>query len=130
MLTYFWHKWVYSLFFMMLDHSNLGWLKKYRIQEPEDIKRRNKATVLQVIKAVVMQQIIQTLLGWWWLDSTDGDEVGHVQILLGLYRRVSIILQYFLDADYYQPFMISIAPRILSIVYWWILPVAQFAVAL
>ena len=115
---------------MMLDHSNLGWLEKYRIHEPEDIKRRNKATVLQVIKAVVMQQIIQTLLGWWWLDSTHGDEVDRVQVLLGLYRPVSIILQYFLDAGYYQLFMISNGPRILSIVYWWILPVAQFAAAL
>ncbi len=130
MLTDVWFQWVYSLFFMLLDHSSLGWLEKYRIHEPEAIKRRNKATVPQVIKAVAMQQLIQTLLGWWWLDPTHIDEVDHIRTMLGLYRSVSFLLQCFLDADYYQTFMISNGPRILSAVYWWILPTAQFAVAL
>ncbi|KAF8323553.1 sphingosine hydroxylase [Cantharellus anzutake] len=122
--------WIYSLFFMLLDHSGWAWINRYRIHEPEETKQRNKATVLQVVKAVALQQIIQTALGWWWLDPTDKDNVDHVQAMLGLYRSISSLFHYILSPAYYQSFMISNGFSVVSTLYWWLFPAAQFALAL
>lgn len=63
--------WGYSILFYIIDELNL--LDRYRMHEPEEITKRNKATIHQVIKAVLAQQVVQTLVGWLVLDSREAD---------------------------------------------------------
>ncbi|KAK9449336.1 fatty acid hydroxylase superfamily-domain-containing protein [Limtongia smithiae] len=53
--------WVVSIIFHYIDDHDL--LAKYRIHTPEEVKSRNKATVHEVIRDVIVQQIMQTIVG-------------------------------------------------------------------
>ncbi|KAJ3558631.1 hypothetical protein NP233_g11470 [Leucocoprinus birnbaumii] len=61
--------WSLSLFFHALDMSEWKWLEKYRIHEAEEIKKRNLVGRTEVVLAVIFQQIIQTALGYVWLEE-------------------------------------------------------------
>lgn len=63
--------WVYSLVFYALERLELPFFERYRIHEPDDIKNRNRVTLAQVIKAVLIQQALQTALGLAWLENDD-----------------------------------------------------------
>ncbi|KAK9246342.1 fatty acid hydroxylase superfamily-domain-containing protein [Lipomyces tetrasporus] len=53
--------WVVSIFFHVIDAFDL--LPKYRIHPPEEVSSRNKVTVTEVIRDVLVQQLIQTITG-------------------------------------------------------------------
>ena len=53
--------WFMSLTFWYIDYKDL-W-SKYRIHTPAEFKKRNRATVGQVLRSVILQQFIQTALG-------------------------------------------------------------------
>ncbi|KAG8220852.1 putative zinc-finger protein, partial [Butyriboletus roseoflavus] len=61
--------WTMSLFFHYLDMSNWAWLDKYRIHESDEVKSRNRATRSQVFWAVILQHVLQTMLGYYWLSD-------------------------------------------------------------
>lgn len=53
--------WSFSMMFYIIDRLEI--FEKYRIHTPEELLKRNKCSILEVIRAVVMQHIIQTLVG-------------------------------------------------------------------
>ncbi|KAK9469571.1 fatty acid hydroxylase superfamily-domain-containing protein [Lipomyces arxii] len=53
--------WVVSILFHLIDAYDL--LPHYRIHTPEEVTSRNKVTVPEVVRDVVIQQIIQTFIG-------------------------------------------------------------------
>ncbi|CAK9435671.1 uncharacterized protein LODBEIA_P03980 [Lodderomyces beijingensis] len=53
--------WSYSMFFHIIDVYELA--EKFRIHPSEDELRRNKVTLHEVIRDVVLQHIIQTVVG-------------------------------------------------------------------
>ena len=64
--------WVTSLLFHGLDGLSLSscpGLLHYKIHSPQDARGKNRVSQSQVIKAVILQQSIQTILGLWWLDA-------------------------------------------------------------
>jgi sphinganine C4-monooxygenase len=79
--------WVYSLFFHFLSKAEIPWVERYRIHEPEEMKR-NKVSVKQVIQGVVLQQVLQTILGILVLDD---EETSATATLLTADRIASVI---------------------------------------
>lgn len=63
--------WVYAVFFHKLDTAEWTWPEKFRIHPAEEEKARYIATPSQVFWAVVLQQVLRTLLGIWWLSSEE-----------------------------------------------------------
>ncbi|BGP13824.1 hypothetical protein JCM10213_006342 [Rhodosporidiobolus nylandii] len=63
--------WAFSLFFTVID--NLGWdcFERHRIHEPEEVTSKNKVTVREVLVAVVLQHVVQTLAGWVFMPDAD-----------------------------------------------------------
>lgn len=55
--------WPYSLFFYFLSKAEIPFLERYRIHDPEEMKK-NKVSISEVIWGVVFQQILQTILGF------------------------------------------------------------------
>ncbi|CEP24200.1 hypothetical protein BN1211_4952 [Cyberlindnera jadinii] len=64
--------WSYSLFFYTIDTLELA--EQFRIHPPEEVISRNKATKLDVLKDVLLQHFIQTVVGvlstYWMKTST------------------------------------------------------------
>ncbi|OZJ03918.1 hypothetical protein BZG36_03292, partial [Bifiguratus adelaidae] len=54
--------WVYSLFFHVMSSLEIPAFERYRIHDPEELKK-NKVSQAQVIRGVLLQQFLQTLLG-------------------------------------------------------------------
>lgn len=53
--------WALSLFFHFLDVHDL--LSSYRLHTPEEVLKRNHVTRREVVKDVIVQQVIQTIVG-------------------------------------------------------------------
>ncbi|KAL7268021.1 Sphingolipid C4-hydroxylase sur2 [Rhizina undulata] len=79
-LTY----WIFSLLFHFLDTHDL--LAKYRLHTPEEVLKRNHVTRAEVIKEVVIQQVIQVFVAWG-LSVSEGVEMtgGEEEEILSLY---------------------------------------------
>jgi sphinganine C4-monooxygenase len=54
--------WTFSLFFHFIDENDL--FAKYRLHTPAEMLKRNRVSVRDVVREVVIQHIIQTLTGW------------------------------------------------------------------
>ena len=55
--------WLMSLVFHLISTYNL--FSKYRLHTPEEFKTRNRVTAGEVLRSLILQQIIQTALGLW-----------------------------------------------------------------
>ena len=114
--------WCLSLYFHALDISGWKWLEKYRIHDSEEIQARNLATRSEVVWAVFLQQVTQTVLGLISLSDKATHVVNHAQQL----RRVAS----FLDSLAFTTFGERVSPYILvhgaSFLYWWGVPIFQF----
>lgn len=131
--------WALSFFFHLLDTRSrsppFSWMniERYRIHESEEVKTRNIVTPAEVFRAVVIQQILQTGLGLWWLeeDKLDVPSVAdHVAAMhrLGppILRAASILLGDVTAARLVR----SYGSSLVYAMYWWLIPVFQILVAL
>ena len=118
--------WCFSLFFHALDISGWKWLEKYRIHDSEEVQARNLATRTEVVWTVILQQVIQTVLGLISLSDKSTHVVNHAQQL----RRFTS----FLDSLAVTTFGERISPNILvhaaNFLYWWGVPIFQFLAAM
>lgn len=75
--------WAYSLFFHFIDTFELA--EKYRIHPPEEVAARNKASRFEVFRDVILQHVIQSVVGWLFsmLDEPQyaGDELYQIYII-------------------------------------------------
>lgn len=121
--------WVTSIFFHMLDTSGWKWLEKYRLHESSEVTSRNLATRAQVIKAVIFQQCIQTLLGVFWMTEGHGDRMDHAAAMHKLLYGTAKVLGWFLDAKTVQGLLDAGGSEYVYICYWWSTPIMQFLLA-
>lgn len=125
--------WVLSLTFHVLDTygENWKWLTPYRIHESAEVRSKNLVTKWQVVKAVIVQQTIQTILGVLLLENEDATATDHAAKMA---RMSPIIVQstllWFGNPLLAQSRLESWGPTILYIVYWWAIPVLQMLFAL
>ncbi|OXB42717.1 hypothetical protein B1J92_H01375g [Nakaseomyces glabratus] len=69
--------WAQSAFFHIIDVFHLA--EKYRIHPSEEIVKRNRATRLQVLREVIFQHIVQTVVGLIFLKFADESVTGFEQ---------------------------------------------------
>ncbi|KAF8449138.1 fatty acid hydroxylase superfamily-domain-containing protein [Boletus edulis BED1] len=123
--------WSMSLIFYCLDMSGWTWLDKYRIHESDEVTSRNLATRLHVFRAVIIQHILQTILGYYWVSDppivspskcmTEMEVVGRTLVRLVRWMVGPAAGNYFLelrgaDVTYWS--------------YWWGIPAAQLLFSL
>lgn len=124
--------WSLSLFFHALDvwGEHWAWLQPYRIHESAEVKSRNLVSKSSVVMAVIIQQVIQTILGALFLEDT-AHTVDHCARM----RKwspflVQSTLLYMGDPSRAQQFLQTWGPSIVHFVYWWLIPALQLLWAL
>ncbi|KAJ3879808.1 fatty acid hydroxylase superfamily-domain-containing protein [Lentinula edodes] len=115
--------WTLSLFFHYLDTAEWKWLEKYRIHESAEIQSKNLVSRTQVVWAVIFQQIVQTVLGIFWLsDDSHGD---YVQGLHHIAQYLAVIMRILGTEREAQ-----LLPMVTYAVYWWVIPTLQLLLAM
>lgn len=121
--------WVASGFFEALDKSNLAFLDKYRIHEPEEVKRRNRVSAKTVFYAVIVQQVLQTALGYLALDENEAIHEAMRDHRIGLQTygayisRAAFLL---LGPSMGSKALRYAGAEFTSWMYWWGVPILQF----
>jgi len=119
--------WVSSIFFHILDISEWKWLDKYRIHESAQVKSRNLVTRSEVIRAVILQQVVQTVIGFFWVEERpSGALVDHVGGILRLEPTLARILTWTLGEKMGARLLDHDGAQLLYAAYWWAFPVARF----
>ncbi|TRM65233.1 fatty acid hydroxylase superfamily-domain-containing protein [Schizophyllum amplum] len=112
--------WGLSLFFHWLDMSEWKWLDKYRIHDSAEVKSRNLVSRWDVLVAVVFQHIVQTGIGYLWLEG----EHPPADPIVGM-SQISNLLAPVAAAVLGTPRSLMYLPEIAYYVYWWAIPAAQ-----
>jgi len=121
--------WAYSLIFVLFDFAQWSWLERYRLHEPAEITARNRATMSQVIRAVLIQQVIQTAFGYFWV-VTEPDNMNHGQAMQRLYATLTVVFKFLLNNNSLNRIMQLHGVTVVSWLYWWIIPAFQFLFAI
>ncbi|KAM0746718.1 hypothetical protein T439DRAFT_329422 [Meredithblackwellia eburnea MCA 4105] len=131
--------WIISLLFHTLDNLHWPSIEKYRIHplEIDNPDKKNRVTVPEVLKAVFVQQGIQTLLGLWWIDedhgaASSGTGVGHEQQVLVWARRVASLLRGVGVVGEGRAWLAKNETMVVTIAwytYWYLIPVLQLFLA-
>ncbi|CAL1714855.1 unnamed protein product [Somion occarium] len=119
--------WALSLVFHVFDVSDWRWLDKYRIHESAEVKTRNLVTRWQVIRAVIFQHIVQTVVGLWWVEEKlAGDQVDHVAVMSNMLPGLHSLVRVVVGEPTAARMLEKHAHEILYAVYWWAIPTAKF----
>ncbi|TNY21623.1 putative sphingosine hydroxylase [Rhodotorula diobovata] len=120
--------WAFSLFFHLLDSLNWDALERHRIHEPEEVKTKNRVTPGEVVVAVLLQQVIQTVVGFVWLVSDEevSDPAGDLN---AWGRTVAKVVIGAAGTRTGGEWMAKHGQRATELVYWWALPTVQMAFA-
>lgn len=121
--------WVYSLFFHVLDSVDATALNKYRIHESAEVKARNLVSRWSCFAWVVFQQIIQTTLGYWWLDSSD-EGTNFLTDVVSIRHGVVFSAKLLLGETTALKFLRAYGPASVWFAYWWAIPTAQLFFAM
>jgi sphinganine C4-monooxygenase len=121
--------WGLSTLFAYLDAQDWPALARHRIHDSAEVASKNRATKAEVLRAVIFQQVIQTALGAWWM----ADEAAH-QLVRAEHCARAAAWQAPL-AKLLAPVLGAPAAHALAVdgayfVYWWAVPVFQFAFAM
>jgi sphinganine C4-monooxygenase len=116
--------WSSSLFFHCLDTSDWKWLEKYRIHESAEIQSKNLVSRTQVVWAVIFQQLVQTVLGLFWLSDHAFED--HVQEMHRIARFSAPILLRVVGREWTGKLLSSVTYSI----YWWVIPATQLLFAM
>jgi sphinganine C4-monooxygenase len=125
--------WLLCGFFEILDRGDWKWLQKYKIHETWEVTSRNKVTKRHVIAIVILQQIAQTTLGYFWMDTTvkTGGPISiHVprmeSIAPAILRSLEVLVGHRLAAFLWR----HKAQDLVYFVYWWAIPLVQLLAGL
>jgi sphinganine C4-monooxygenase len=120
--------WASSLLFHLFDQKDL--FLRYKIQESEEVKRRNKVTMYEVVRAVALQHVVQTLLGLVVLTEDPaeifrdhGAEIAQTGVWV---ERALYVL---LGAKWQSVVMEKCGLQLASWMYWWGVPLVQLFAA-
>ncbi|CAG8473429.1 8577_t:CDS:2 [Paraglomus occultum] len=112
--------WVYSIFYHLISEYRVSLFEPYRIHTPAEIEKRNKVTKAEVIKSVLIQQVLQTLFGLLILMAEDEDmlvdDEAEVDKLTGEIERMFGKLE--------------LGRVMAEMCYWYLLPITKFVIAM
>jgi sphinganine C4-monooxygenase len=126
--------WVYSLVFHAIDLAQIPYFEARRIHESPEVLKRNRATVMEVVKAVVVQHVIQTALGMVWFED---DEtilrrevyVDHLGRMAALAPKMANFVLLALGPRSGEAVLLRHGQALVRWTYWWGIPIAQFLFA-
>jgi sphinganine C4-monooxygenase len=119
------------LFFHLLDISSWKCLGKYRIHETAEVKSRNRATRLEVVWAVLLQQAIQTVLGAYWITEELHKEDGAWRIEMeGVGRVLLSVVNVAFGKETGDKVLEAKGADMVYFLYWWGIPIAQILFAM
>lgn len=123
--------WSLSLVFHLLDTSDARWLDRYRIHDSEEVKSRNLASRWDVFKAVIWQHVVQTLIGYWWMeDKPGGDLVDHVAGMAQKAPAILSLLRIALGEHRAMSIWLTHGHEMIYVVYWWAIPMLKFVLGM
>jgi sphinganine C4-monooxygenase len=127
--------WALSLVFHALDAAKLPYFEARRIHESPEVLARNKATIRQVVRAVFVQQLVQTLLGLVWLEDEETilrREVyrDHLGEMAALATRVADAVLILLGRRSGEELLRHHGEALVRWTYWWGIPAFQLFLAL
>ncbi|GBE86520.1 sphingosine hydroxylase [Sparassis latifolia] len=123
--------WISSLFFHCLDISGWKYLEKYRIHESAEVKAKNLVTRTQVILAVILQHIIQTAMGYFWMEEkASGAGVDHLGAMANLASSLLHALQWVFGETTGGRILETQGAVSIYTLYWWTIPAVRFLFAM
>jgi sphinganine C4-monooxygenase len=123
--------WSVSLFFHYLDRSGWRWLDKYRIHESEEISSRNRATCSEVVRAVILQHIIQTALGYYWLSEPSHISASKCMMEMEAVGKTLVrLVRWTIGPEAGEYFLELQGAEMTHWLYWWGIPAAQLLFSL
>ncbi|TFY83305.1 hypothetical protein EWM64_g706 [Hericium alpestre] len=124
--------WLTSLIFHTFDISSWKWLDRYRIHDSSEVASRNLATRFQVVRAVLFQQAIQTVIGYFWVSGddkpylNDGSPLAMLPIAIPLTRAMVWVL----GERSATRLLREVGPQLVHFIYWWAIPAFQLLFAM
>ena len=116
--------WLTAAFFQLLDLSNAPWLLRYRIHDSAEVASRNRASRLEVFRAVIVQQVLQTALAVWWVSEPEG-RVDHVAAVRSM-ARIIASFPFFGSLENTA----AVAAPLAYLLYWWVIPTVRMLLAM
>ncbi|KAN0105306.1 Fatty acid hydroxylase superfamily domain containing protein [Russula decolorans] len=116
--------WLTAAFFQILDLSNAPWLLRHRIHDSAEVASRNRASRLQVFRAVVLQQVIQTALAIVWLSEHPA-RADHAEAMRSIARALVALS----PLGAFDSAAMAVAP-LAYVLYWWAIPAARLLLAM
>ncbi|KAF8928887.1 putative sphinganine hydroxylase Sur2 [Dissophora ornata] len=119
--------WTYSLLFHWVSLQEFVWFEKYRIHTKEE-ETRNRVELPDVIKAVIVQQLLQTALGFVAVLADDSEMVFDDELSLARYQtRVASLLSFAGLQALVSP---SVIATMTYICYYYLESLVRFTVAM
>lgn len=123
--------WLLSLIFLAIDNAQIPYFEARRIHESPEVLKRNKATIGQVVRAVVVQHTIQTLMGMAWFEDDQTIlkrevYVDHVAKMANMAPKVANALLLILGPRSGEQVLLKHGQELVRFWYWWGYPIAQF----
>lgn len=119
--------WTVSIFFTLLDYLELPFVEKYRLHESAEVTSRNRVTRSEVVRAVVLQQVVQTILGLLCLEEPTSvigrDYLGEMRSYA---EPVSLLVRILLPPQHARWVLGRFGKQITQWTYWWAVPVLQY----
>ncbi|OBZ88943.1 Sphingolipid C4-hydroxylase sur2 [Choanephora cucurbitarum] len=113
--------WVYSIFWQVVMMAEWPFFEQYRIHTMGDMEKRNKVSLSRVLAMVVVQHIIQGVLGFLVLKPVDPMEYALAQE-----KQLNVWTGFFLSI--FNRFELSF--QLAQITQWVIVPLFQFFLAM
>ncbi|EGG09714.1 uncharacterized protein MELLADRAFT_77012 [Melampsora larici-populina 98AG31] len=119
--------WVVSIFFTLIDYLQLPFIEKYRLHEPIEVSSRNRVTPTEVIKAVLIQQFIQTALAILVLDETGSIlNRDYLSEMKPYALPVATLIRIILTPNHAKWVLTHYGRDITQWAYWWGVPIIQY----
>jgi sphinganine C4-monooxygenase len=119
--------WVTAGFYAVLDGLSWQWIERYRIHDSAEAASRNLASRSHVVRFVLLQQLIQTLFAYWWIE--DQPLVAKAAHCLQVQRwtlAASPVLERIFGPAAAHAWSLPLAYSS----YWWVVPLIQLLVAM
>ena len=118
--------WGTCLWYHALDVWRPAWSEKYRLHPPAEVVKRNRVSMQRVIVMVIVQHLIQTLLGVLLMEDTPHSVLTGTRTDVDPVRDVTHILSWLREAHAYVQVQDVFLVRAAIALYWWGVPWLQF----
>jgi sphinganine C4-monooxygenase len=122
--------WILSGIFHTLDVTKPAYFEKRRFHQSQDVLVRNKATAVEVLRAVILQHTIQTIIGYMWMDDEsvalkkffNQDHLGSMSKLVPWVAKAATLV---LGPRAGEDILRHHGAHVVQWVYWWGIPIFQ-----